>query len=534
MQLFADQQKLENDIFLQWMMGKKNVLGVAPTGAGKTIVKSSVARRFNKPCVAIAHRQELVCQISLAFAKFGITHRIIAPEKVIRFIVRQHVKECGRSFYHQNSPVAVAGVDTINRRAEDYKQFFDSVRLWLGDECHHFLPDNKWGRAVLNNFSKANGLGVTATPKRTDGKPLSGIFNVLVLGPTPAELMAAGRLSNYRIFGMPPAYTMVDEEDISKNTGDYTLEALRKRSKNSRIVGDMVDTYLSYAPGELGIGFAVSVEQAVEIATAFIHKGVPALALSGESSDEIRQNGIDQFKRGDVKFLMNVDLFDEGFDVPGASYCAMGRKTMSIIKLKQQMGRVLRVRPDGSPGKIADHVGNCVALSCVPDTEFPWSLDGKEKSKAETTVKLKTCTNCFNVYPAFKPVCTLCGHKEVPMQRSAPEFVDGDLTEFSPELIARLRGEIKKIDGKPLIPQGVASYVAKGVENRWHERQEAQQELRECISQWAGIRKYVDERSDAESYRQFYLTFGVDIMTAQTFGAPEARKLTAKIREEWI
>lgn len=534
MQLFADQQKLENDIFLKWMMGNKNVLAVAPTGAGKTVVKSSVARRFNMPAVAIAHRQELVSQISVAFARFGITHRIIAPEKVVRFIVRQHIKECGRSFYHQNSPFAVAGVDTILRRAEDYKQFFSSVRLWLGDEAHHFLPENKWGKAVLNNFPKANGLGVTATPRRTDGKPLRGIFNALVLGPTVAELIAAQRLSNYRIFGMPPSYTMNDEEDISKNTGDYTLEALRKRSRDSKIVGDMVDTYLAFAPGEIGIGFAVSVEQAVEIANAFIHKGVPAMALSGESSDEIRQNGIDQLRRGDLKFIMNVDLFDEGMDAPGVTYVGAGRKTKSIIKWKQQMGRAMRYRSNGMPAKIADHVGNCLSLNCVPDTEFPWSLDGKEKTKSETTVKLKTCTNCFNVYPAFKPVCTLCGHKEEPLARSAPEFVDGDLHEFSPELIAKLRGEIKRVDGSVQIPVGVASYVAKGIENRWNERQEAQQQLRDCISQWAGIRKYVDQRSDAESYREFYHKYGIDIMTAQTLGAPEARKLMSMIREEWV
>jgi hypothetical protein len=77
-------------------------------------------------------------------------------------------------------------------------------------------------------------------------------------------------------------------------------------------------------------------------------------------------------------------------------------------------------------------------------------------------------------------------------------------------------------------------HVAKGIENRWEERQQAQQELRDCIAQWAGIRKYVDERTDAESYREFYLKFGVDIMTAQTLGAPEARKLTAQIRGEWV
>lgn len=536
MQLFPDQDKLVNDIFMSWFTGGRNVLAVAPTGAGKTIIKAAVAMRLRKVTLAMAHRQELVSQISVAFARMGIFHRILAPENVVKFCIKRHIKEVGKSFHYQSADYAVGGVDTILRRFDQYKQFLLSVRLWEGDEGHHFLPDNKWGKAVKPMIEKgAWGLGVTATPRRTDNKPLRGVYDRMVLGPTPGELMRLKRLSEYRIFGMPPSYIMNDEEDISKNSGDYTLDALRKRSKNSPIVGDIVDTYLQFAPGELGIGFAVSVEQAIETANAFIQRGVPALALSGESSDEARQNGIDSFKRQDTKFLMNVDLFDEGFDVPGASYCAMGRKTKSIIKLKQQMGRVLRVEPGKTHGKIADHVGNCIANSCVPDTDFEWSLDGKAK-KAETVERLKTCVKppCFHIYPAYHKSCPKCGHTPEPEARSSPEFVDGDLTEFDPALIEKLRGEIKRVDGPPQIPRGATPIVARGIENRWYERQQAQNELRECISQWAGIRKYVKERDDSQIYREFYLKFGIDISSAQSLGSPEARKLTDMIREEWI
>lgn len=537
MQLFPDQEKLVNEIIMSFYTGAQNVLAVAPTGAGKTVIKAAVALRLGKLMVAMAHRQELVSQISVAFARMGIYHRLLAPEAVVKFCVRRHMAEVGKSYHYASSDFAVGGVDTILRRFETYQQFLLACRFWEGDEAHHFLPDNKWGRAIKPLQDKgAWGLGVTATPRRTDRKPLRGVFNRLVLGPTPGELIRLQRLSNYRIFGMPPSYTMDDEEDVSKTTGDYKPDALRKKSKNSRIVGDIVETYLANAPGELGIGFAVSVEQAIETANAFIQKGVPAMALSGESSDEARQGGIDRFKRGDIKFLMNVDLFDEGFDVPGASYVAQGRKTLSIIKHKQQMGRVLRVEPGKTHGKIADHVGNCVTLNCVPDTEFAWSLDGSEK-KTETTVKLKTCVNpvpCYHVFPAYHKACPRCGHIPEPESRSAPEYVDGDLIEFDEALIAKLRGEIKRVDGPALVPVGVADYVRKGIENRWEERQVAQHELRDCISQWAGIRKYVHERDDSQIYREFYLKFGIDIANAQTLGAPDARKLTANIREEWV
>lgn len=528
------QQKLVNDIFASWFCGFVNVLAVAPTGAGKTVVKAAVAQRFGKPSIAIAHRQELVSQISLAFARAGIYHNIIAPPNVIKFCVSRHMIEVGKSFHYVGSPVTVAGVDTLNRRIEELMRWIIHVRLWQGDEGHHWLADNKWGKSVSHFHKDCVGLGVTATPKRTDGKPLSSVYNKLVLGPTPRYLMDHGYLSDYRVWSLPPSYHMNDSEDISKATGDYKPDALRKRAHGSKVVGDIVDTYIKHAAGELGITFVVSVEQAEDTANAFRQKGVPALALSGNSTDDVRQSGIDKFKRGEIKQLVNVDLFDEGFDVPGASAVSIGRRTLSLIKHKQQIGRVLRPEENKQFAKIFDHVGNCMNLRCLPDTEFPWSLDGTSNEKKSATLKLKTCTNCFLTYEAFHAACPYCGYKEVPAERSMPEHVDGDLVEFSEELLKQLRGDIKRLDGPVKYPPGLPDYAQRGAQNRWEDRQEAQRELRDVIAQWAGIRKYVHDRTDSQSYREFYHTYGVDVLTAQTLGAPDARRLAATIREEWV
>src|SRR5690606_22130412 len=112
------------------------------------------------------------------------------------------------------------------------------------------------------------------------------------------------------------------------------------------------------------------------------------------------------------------------------------------------------------------------------------------------------------------------------------EAVDGDLIEFSPELIAALSGEISRIDGAPVIPYGATPIIEASVKKRWKERQEAQATLRDTIAIWAGIGR--DEgRSDGEMYRTFWYKFGkVDVMTAQALNAASAAELTERIRRD--
>lgn len=128
------QQNLKNGIYEAWQRGARNVLGVLPTGGGKTWIFSEIVKEHSAPAVAIAHRQEIVSQISLSFAKHGVRHRIIAPNNVVKLINRLHMEEVGRSFYHPSAPVAVAGVDTLIRR-NNLNGWCDSVTMWVQDEC---------------------------------------------------------------------------------------------------------------------------------------------------------------------------------------------------------------------------------------------------------------------------------------------------------------------------------------------------------------------------------------------------------------
>lgn len=528
------QVALKQEIYQSWQDGKRNVLAVAPTGAGKTEIKASIFSEYTRPSCAIAHRQELTGQISNAMAKYGVHHRIIAPKAVIKFCITQHVRLYGRSYHHAQAPAAVAGIDTLLKRADDHLQWRNSVGLWDIDEAHHVLSNNKWGKGV-DLFPHAWGVGFTASPIRCDRRSLarsqSGVFDALVVGPSMRELINRGYLADYRIFG-PPASIDTRGIRVSEATGDYNQDELRKAAHKSRIVGDIVEHYLRVAPGARGITFTVDVEQAGETAAAFRQKGVPAEAISAKTPDTVRVALIEKFRQGDLKQLVNVDLFGEGYDCPAVEVVSMGRPTQSFGLYIQQFGRCMRISEGKTHGTVIDHVEN-VKRHRLPDAPRNWTLESEERGRRQKSdigeIPLTFCVACYQPFEAVTKICPWCGHVQEPAGRSLPEQVDGDLIEYGPELLERLGREAVAATatwGRP-IGTPVDAVMAKNMALR----AEAQHELRDCIALWAGIGRDVHGYSDSEMYRRFYWTFGIDVATAKTLGRPEAVKLTNLIRE---
>lgn len=560
-QLRGYQQKLSNEIFDAWAGGAKVVLGVMPTGSGKTATFSDIILNRDAPSCAIVHRQELVGQISLALARNGVRHRITGPSKVIKLCVNQHMEELGRSYFDPNSWHAVAGVDTLIRRHDELRDWTRHVKLWVGDEFHHFLKHNKWGKAV-EMFPSAQGLGVTATPCRADGKGLGrdsdGLVDEMIEGPTMRELIDMGYLTDYRIFTPPSDF---HRPTIVGASGDYTRDGMRKATKESKIVGDVVEHYLRIAKGKLGVTFVPDLETAREVAAQFNASGVPAEVVSSESTDEERINALRKFKNRQLLQLVNVDLFGEGFDLPAIEVVSFARPTESLSLYIQQFGRVLRLlierhiavnweqlTPEARKqaianstkpfGIIIDHVGN-VERHRLPDARREWTLE-RRQSRGSSIPKdgippMWTCRECLGSWEKIHTACLDCGTpRPEPTSRSGPEFVDGDLVELDPFVLERMRNEVALVDMHPEayrvelsrkhVPQiGQMSLVKKHVA-----RQEAQKGLRDTLAWWGGYQRSLG-RPDSESHRRFYFTFGIDVLSAQALGEKDATELRARV-----
>jgi DNA repair protein RadD len=524
------QETLRNGIYNEWAAGHKHVMGVLPTGGGKTRIIAAITADEPGLSVEIAHRQELVFQIAMALAETGVHHRIIAPEPVVRFISRVQSEELGRSFVNGQARSAVASVDTLIARADQLKLWARQVKLVQGDEGHHWLLANKWGRA-FTSFENARGLLLTATPRRSDRKSLrsgeGGICTAMVVGPTMRELMDRGYLSRYVVYGPPPSY---DREQLNVgSTGDFSATSVQTASKRSTITGDIVDHYFKLAPGKRGLAFLTDVNQAFELAERFRHYGLPAVAMSSEHTpQDERVANMRAFKRGDIKMVVNVDLFGEGTDVPGIEVISDGAATMSLPRFMQRMGRLLRPAPGKAHGIYIDHVGNYIDFvrryACKPEDVTDWSLDvpPRRKRQENDEANLTACPQCFLLREAFKRTCPYCGFTPTRQPAGTPEQVAGDLLEYTDELLGLLRKQADHIM-KPA-PGGTPPYVR----DNWEARRHAQAELRTALSWWGGLRQR-DGMEDSDAWRLFYHRFGVDVLTAQTWGAKEAEGLRARI-----
>lgn len=534
--------------------GHRNVLAVAPTGSGKTVIESHRIRENNGPAVAIAHRKELVGQISLALARNQIRHTIIGQENTIRLINKIHTEELGRSYYHPNATTAVASVDTLISWAKKpaIQRWGSTVTLWVQDECHHVLRDNKWGKATLL-FPNARGIGFTATPCRADGKGLGrhadGLFDVMVEGPTQRQLINAGYLTDYRIYA-PPSDLDMSQVPISSN-GDWSQPGTKKAVRRSHIIGDVVREYLRVAAGKLGVTFSDSIENATDITASFNAAGVRAELVTGKTPDAERVATLRRFKNRELLQLVNVDLFGEGFDLPAIEVVSMARPTQSFALFVQQAGRSLRIMDGKQTATIIDHVGNVARHARVVSENGRlvidlcnrvFTLDRQDRRSRQTpddVIPIRTCLSCFQVYEAVKRACPFCGYVPVPAARSGPEFVDGDLFELDPEALARLYGDIARVDASvdQHLQDTGAGYlgplISRANAKRHLEHQVAQAELRESIAWWAAYQRQAG-RPDSESYRRFWFLFGTDVLTAQTLKPTEARELKLRVDRDVI
>ncbi len=562
-QLRGYQTKLKQAIFDAWDGGAKNVLGVLPTGGGKTATFSDIVLSRDVPSCSIAHRQELVGQISTALARNGVRHRVIGPPKVIKMCVNLHMDEMGRSYVDPNSWHAVAGVDTLIKRHSELSNWLPHVRQWVEDEGHHVLAANKWGKSV-EMFPNALGLGVSATPCRADGKGLGrewdGVYDEMVEGPAMRELIDMGYLTDYRLFCPPSDY---HRPSVVGTSGDYTRDGMRAATKESKIVGDVVAHYLRIAPGLLGVTFVPDLETAREVAEQFNASGVPAAVVSSESTDEERIDAIRRFKRRELMQLVNVDLFGEGFDLPAIQVVSFARPTASLSLYIQQFGRVLRLmlgpelykiweslspaqrkeyiaQSEKPFGIVIDHVGNAEHHK-LPDAKRYWTLERRERRGSSVPKDgippMWTCKVCISSQEKIFKSCINCGAPmPAPTVRSGPEFVDGDLIELDPQTLAAMREEVARVDMHPEAFRETlaAKYMPKigqmaGVK-RHVETQHAQAQLRDSLAWWGGFQR-AQGRDDSESYRRFYFTFGTDILSAQTLNAKDALVLKQRVDE---
>ena len=415
------QSRLVNCARESFLSGNKSPLLVAPTGSGKTVMFTYMAQnavqRRKRVCVLV-HRRELLLQASNSLLSMGVEHGIIAP-----------------GYNRTTHAVQVASIQTLARRIRQDKLQFD---LLIVDEAHHAAAGT-W-QTVREAFPLARLLGVTATPVRSDGKGLDGVFDDLIIGPSVAELIAGGHLVKPVVYAPPIGFSL---DGVRKRGGDFDQRDLSDKMDKPTITGDVIGHYRKLCSGKPAIAFCASVAHAEHVAAEFRAAGYRAKSVDGNTPPAERAAAIYDLGNGGLNVLTSCDIISEGTDIPSVSAAILLRPTMSLGLYIQQVGRALRPAQGKDRAIILDHVGN-VLRHGMPDEDRDWTLDGTARTGKAANDNVPAVRQCVKCYAAYKPqpVCPQCGHHE-PIKAREVAVTDGELTEITAAQAEAMRRDRK-------------------------------------------------------------------------------------------
>ena len=415
------QNQLANDIRAAFGSGANRPLAVSPTGSGKTVlfsyITSQVLKRGSR-VIIVAHRREILDQISATLKRVGVPHGFI---------------QAGKSASTQ--PAMVASIQTLARRLDTVP----APDLVIIDEAHHSV--SKSYVQMFAAWPTAKFIGVTATPERLDGKGLGAMFDRMVMGPSVQWLIDNGFLAQ-------PVYyaprEVVDLSQVHTVAGDFDRSEAEEIVDTPRITGDAVTHYVRFCNRQRAVAFCISVAHAQHVADTFNSCGIPSASIDVTLDPEVRKQRVEDLTAGKILVLTSCELISEGFDLPAVNAAILLRPTHSLSMHLQQVGRALRPYPGKTNAIILDHVGNCLRHG-LAEQERDWDLSGREKRlKKSSLVETKQCSKCFAIFAGT--VCPQCGSQREIAVREIEE-VDGELQRLSIEDISKKREE-RREEGK--------------------------------------------------------------------------------------
>lgn len=391
-------QKLFVERSLAALATRANTLGIAPTGAGKTIMLSavtgeSIGESDAKACV-LAHRDELTAQNR---EKFG---------RVNPGLSTSVVDATTKSWAGQ---VTFAMVPTLTR--ERNLAAMPKLDLLVIDEAHHAAADSY--RRIIDHVRDANPdariFGVTATPNRGDKKGLRAVFDNVADQVRLGELIASGHL-------VPPRTFVIDVgvqdklKAVRKTVSDFDMAEVAEIMDRAPITEEVIRHWQEKAAGRPTVVFCSTVAHAAHVAEAFNAASIPTGLIHGDLPGEERRNILAAFARGEIRVITNVAVLTEGWDHPPTSCVVLLRPSSYKSTMIQMVGRGLRtVDPAEFPGVVKT---DCIVLDFGTSSlthgtlEQDVDLDG---SAGNGEVPTKTCPGCKAEIPLGCRECPICG-----------------------------------------------------------------------------------------------------------------------------
>jgi DNA repair protein RadD len=367
-----------------------NTLGVAPTGAGKTVMLSGVA--CAKPAWGLIgilqHRDELVGQNRKTLFAFDKT----MPSDI--FTADRKRWSDGTTF---------AMVQTLARK--ENLETMPALGMLGVDEAHHSASDS-YLRIIdhalkLNNNCKI--FGVTATPNRGDKKALKGVFNNCSDQITIKELIETGFLVRPRTFVIDLGVTG-ELRAVRKTAQDFDMSEVEKIMDHQVLNDRVVEEWRKVAAERQTVAFCSTVQHACHVCDAFTSAGVKAVVVEGEMGDRDRREALAAFYSGEIQVVVNVAVLTEGWDNQPTACVILLRPASYKSTMMQMIGRGLRkVDPERYPNVRKD---DCVVLDYGTSILTHGSIEQEVYLEGKGT---KECPACNAVVPSQCTECPICG-----------------------------------------------------------------------------------------------------------------------------
>lgn len=322
-QLRPYQEESKRAVFNEWEQGILKTLLVLPTGTGKTIVFAAITNdcvQKGERVLILAHRGELLEQAADKIKK----------STGLECAVEKADESCLNSWYR----ITVGSVQSLMRekRLNQFdKHYFDTIII---DEAHHCISESY--QRILDYFSDAKVLGVTATPDRGDMRNLGQVFNSLAYEYTLPKAIKEGYLSPIKALTIP---LKLDLSSVSTQAGDF------KASE----IGTALDPYLEqiavemtkYCTDRKTVVFLPLIKTSQKFRDLLNKHGFRAAEVNGSSDD--RTEVLKDFENNKYNVLCNSMLLTEGWDCPDVDCIVVLRPTKVRSLYCQMVGRGTRL-----------------------------------------------------------------------------------------------------------------------------------------------------------------------------------------------
>lgn len=327
-QLYDYQKDAIDDLFRR-ILEHPNDYGILyqlPTGGGKTVIFSEIARRFvaatGKKVIILTHRIELCHQTSALLSEFGVDNLIINSQLKTLPI-------------EQNHQCYVAMVETLNNRLNAGVMEFKEPALVIIDEAHY----NSF-RKLFRYFQHGTILGVTATPLSSNIKlPMKQHYDELIVGESISSLINKGFLAQAKTYSYQVGLTGLK---VGIN-GDYTVSSSERLYSNAMMQQKLLYAYEERCKGKKTLIFNNGIQTSLHVLATFKEAGYEIRHLDNTYSAADRREILDWFRDTPDAVLTSVSILTTGFDEPTVDCIILNRATRSLTLYFQMIGRGSRV-----------------------------------------------------------------------------------------------------------------------------------------------------------------------------------------------